>query len=627
MALLVLKDINLHFGPKVIFDRLGLSIEKGERIALLGRNGVGKTTLFKLIEGRLKPDSGEFQKLNNLKICSLDQEVPEDTHGTISEVVFAGLEESLKKSGHWDEYEDETWKLDQKVSKVLSKLDLPGEELFENLSGGLRRRVMLAQALVQEPDLLLLDEPTNHLDIQAVEWLENFLPNYPGSILFITHDRRFLQKIAKRIIELDRGRLQSFEGRYDQFLVHKEAELSAEEHRNSEFDKKLADEEAWIRQGVKARRTRNEGRVRALEKMRQEFSNRRNQIGKAEMVTMTAEKSGRKVLEAKNISYRTPETDKMPSQQLFRNFSTIIQRGDRIGILGPNGCGKSTFLNVLLGQLKPAEGSVELGTELTIAYFDQLRDQLDPNKTLLENISGGSEFIDVNGKQTHVLSYLRRYLFEPARAREKVGVLSGGERNRALLAKILSKPSNLLILDEPTNDLDLETLELLEDLLVEYSGTLLLVSHDREFLDNVITSTLAFEMGDSGEPGDIEINQYVGGYQDWLRQRKTPVGVDLEQDKKNKNLKKNIKNSQQDLTSQKLVIQKLTIPEKQRLEKLPAEIELKDIEIAELEEKLAGPDFYQKDPEGFMKIGKKLEQAKTELAGLYQLWEGLEARK
>jgi len=625
MALLVLKEINLHFGPKVIFDRLGLSIEKGERIALLGRNGVGKTTLFKLLENRLKPDSGEFQKLSNLKICSLDQEVPEDTHGSIFEVVYAGLEKSLKDSGHWDEYEDEFWKLEQKVNKVLSKLDLPPEDLFENLSGGLRRRVMLAQALVQEPDLLLLDEPTNHLDIQAVEWLENYLPNYPGSILFITHDRRFLQKIAKRIIELDRGRLQSFEGSYSQFLVHKEAELSAEEHRNSEFDKRLAEEEVWIRQGVKARRTRNEGRVRALEKMRQEFSERRNQIGKAEMVSVNAGKSGKKVLEAKNISYQTPETNTMPSQKLFKNFSTIIQRGDRIGILGPNGCGKSTFLNVLLGELKPTEGSVELGTELNIAYFDQLRDQLDPNKTLLENISGGSEFIDINGKQTHILSYLRRYLFEPARAREKVGVLSGGERNRALLAKILSKPSNLLILDEPTNDLDLETLELLEELLIDYSGTLLLVSHDREFLDNVITSTLVFEE-DESSPGDILINQYVGGYQDWLRQRKNleksleknSAGlINLEQEKKNNKNKK----------SQNLAIQKLSIPERQRLEKLPAEIELKEIEIAELEEKLAGAEFYQKDPEGFMTCGKKLEKSKTELAGLYQLWEDLDARK
>ncbi len=625
MALLVLKEMNLHFGPKVIFDRLGLSIEKGERIALLGRNGVGKTTLFKLLENRLKPDSGEFQKLSNLKICSLDQEVPEDTQGSIFEVVYAGLEKSLKDSGHWDEYEDEFWKLEQKVNKVLSKLDLPPEDLFENLSGGLRRRVMLAQALVQEPDLLLLDEPTNHLDIQAVEWLENYLPNYPGSILFITHDRRFLQKIAKRIIELDRGRLQSFEGSYSQFLVHKEAELSAEEHRNSEFDKRLAEEEVWIRQGVKARRTRNEGRVRALEKMRQEFSERRNQIGKAEMVSVNAGKSGKKVLEAKNISYQTPETNTMPSQKLFKNFSTIIQRGDRIGILGPNGCGKSTFLNVLLGELKPTEGSVELGTELNIAYFDQLRDQLDPNKTLLENISGGSEFIDINGKQTHILSYLRRYLFEPARAREKVGVLSGGERNRALLAKILSKPSNLLILDEPTNDLDLETLELLEELLIDYSGTLLLVSHDREFLDNVITSTLVFEE-DESSPGDILINQYVGGYQDWLRQRKNleksleknSAGlINLEQEKKNNKNKK----------SQNLAIQKLSIPERQRLEKLPAEIELKEIEIAELEEKLAGAEFYQKDPEGFMTSGKNLEKSKTELAGLYQLWEEFDARK
>ena len=627
MALLVLKDITLHFGPKIIFDRLNLVIEKGERISLVGRNGEGKTTLFKLLQGQILPESGEFQKTSGLKLCALEQEVPLETSGSIFQVVLSGLGDAGKLLEQYEAvlledlsleiYQNklaklqeeidsrQIWGVQQKVHTILSKLDLPIDLPFESLSGGMRRRVMLAKALVQEPDLLLLDEPTNHLDIQAVEWLEQFLPNYPGSILFITHDRRFLQNIARRIIELDRGHLQTFEGRYDKFLEHKEAELKAEEHLNSEFDKKLAEEEAWIRQGVKARRTRNEGRVRALEKMREEFSDRRNKIDSVEMVSVNAGKSGKKVIEAKNLTYITPD-----GKLIFKDFSCIIHRGDRIGILGPNGCGKSTLLNNLLGHLTPTSGTVSQGTELQIAYFDQLRDQLDENKNLVDNIGGGSEFINLNGKQIHILSYLRRYLFSPGRAREKVSVLSGGERNRALIAKILSKPSNLLILDEPTNDLDLESLEVLEDLLLEYPGTLLLVSHDRDFLDNVVTSTLAFE-------ADGRIEPYVGGYQDWVRQRR------MGEDKKSPDNKSKDKEKEKTANNKN----KLSIPERQRLEKLPSEIEQKELEIGDYEKKLLDPIFYQKNPEQVVKINQALDQAKSDLNKIYQLWESLEARK
>ncbi len=645
MALLVLKEIHLHFGPQVIFDGANLSIEKGERICLVGRNGAGKTTLFKLILGEVQPDEGEVQRINGLKVCALDQEVPQSLNGLIFNIVLSGFGEAgdliaqyeklihdsmldpsekiLEKLGEVQHEIDarQAWGLHQKVHTVLSKLSLPGDVLFESLSGGMRRRVMLAKALVQEPDLLILDEPTNHLDIQSVEWLEQFLPQYEGSVLFITHDRRFLQNVAKRIIELDRGCLQSFDGSYQQFLEHKEAQLDAEEKQNALFDKRLAEEEVWIRQGVKARRTRSEGRVKALIQMRQEFSERRNVTKSADMQASGAEKSGKKVLEAKNITYVTDD-----GKIIFKDFSCLVHRGDRIGILGPNGCGKSTLLNTLLGQLKPTSGIVTQGTDLQIAYFDQLRDQLDDNKNLVENIGAGSEFIELNGKRIHILGYLRRYLFAPERARERVAMLSGGERNRALLARIFSKPSNVLVLDEPTNDLDIESLELLEEVLMEYSGTILLVSHDREFLDHVVTSTLAFE-----ENGKIE--QYIGGYQDWLRQSKTrnrelnspeikirgkDKGKDKNKDKeisKEKSVSAEIEKSE--------AKRKLSIPERQRLEKIPGEIDLKEAEISKLEAKLSDPVFCQKEINSIGKLSQELKKAQEALAGLYQEWESL----
>jgi len=618
MLLLSLKNISLHFGQKIIFDQVNINFNLGERIALIGQNGAGKSTLFKLIQDEVSPDSGEIQKSSDLKIGILHQEVPElDNFSNLSifQIVFNQLIKDLALS-------EEQHDLHRyKVDALLSQLDLPAEILFKNLSGGMRRRVLLAEVLIREPNFLLLDEPTNHLDLDSIEWLEKFLPKYPGCILFVTHDRKFLKKIAVRILELDRGHLQSFEGSYEKFLIHKENELLAEENRNKEFDKKLAQEEAWIRQGVKARRTRNEGRVRALLKMREIFSDRRKRSAPLDMLAASAENSGKKVIEAKNLTYKNPQTGEV----IFQDFSFLIQRGDQIGILGPNGCGKSTFLKILLKQLEPTEGTVTHGTDLKIAYFDQLRDQLDPQKSLIDNIANGSVFIELENKKIHVLSYLRRYLFSPERANEKVSVLSGGERNRALLAKILSQPSNLLILDEPTNDLDLESLELLEDLLLDYSGTLLLVSHDRDFLDNVVSGIFAFEKNPKNSTNP-HIEFYVGGYEDWVRQSKDKD--------KNKNLKNNSKKKEtvkntdlgKDLDkNNKNASKKLSFSEKQTLENLPKEIEIKEKEIMGYQTLLADPDFYKKNDPTVLK--QNLLAAEQALENLYSLWENLEQKK
>lgn len=621
MALVNCRDLELHFGPKVIFNEVNLKIEGGERICLVGHNGVGKSTLFKALQHQVDLDSGEVIYQAGLKLTALGQDVPSDVTGDVFDIVMQGLgevgqllaeyehlstladEPSLNRLMSVTEKIDElsAWGLQQKVHLIISKLKLDANSRFEGASGGLKRRILLAQALVAEPDVLLLDEPTNHLDIESVEWLESFLPQFMGSIVFITHDRRFCENMATRIIELDRGKLQSFEGRFHAFLKHKEAELEAEDRANREFDKKLAIEEAWVRQGIKARRTRNEGRVRALKKMREEAASRIKRSRNYSMVVAEAEKSGRKVIDAKNISYAYDR------KAIFDKFSLLLTRGDRIGIMGPNGCGKSTLLNVLLGKLEPTCGTIKYGTDLKIAYSDQMRAKLDPNETIIDNIAEGSEFLDINGKQMHVYSYLRRFLFSPERAREKVRVLSGGERNRCLLAKVMSKPSNLLVLDEPTNDLDMDSLELLEDLLIDYPGTLLLVSHDRDFINNAVTSVIAFDE-------DGSLNQYVGGYDDWLRQR---PNYSEEADKSQAQKQQRVKTKKTEV---------LSIPERKQLKELPGQIEQLEAELEVLNVTMAGDGFYDQTKDKIVQVQSNFEQVEQKLNEAYRLWESLEKK-
>lgn len=627
MALVNFIDVSLSFGHKALLDKVSFTIERGERVCLIGRNGEGKSTLLKLVEGLITPDSGKIIFEQNIKIHSLAQEVPTDTSGSIFEVVLSGLGETaslvleyenlvhkdnLDENDHkklgtlQEEIESKNaWSIHSQAEAVISRLGLDSTIDFNLLSGGLKRRVLLAKALVSQPDLLLLDEPTNHLDIESIKWLEEFLPEYKGSILFISHDRAFLQKLTTRIFELDRGSLISFEGSYPQFLKHKENQLHAEAQQNALFDKKLAQEEIWIRQGIKARRTRNEGRVRALEKMRQERSERKSLLGKAKFSILNSQTSAKSVISAEGISF------KYQDNWIIKNFSIEIFRGDKIGILGPNGCGKSTLLNLFFEKIKPTNGHVKLASNLNIAYFDQLRGQLNELLSILDNIAEGSDFIEINGKQRHIISYLGDFLFEPERARTPLNALSGGERNRALLAKILSKPTNLLVLDEPTNDLDIETLEILEEILVNYKGTLLLVSHDRAFINNVVTSTIVFE-------GDGQLNEYVGGYDDWLRQRKV-----IEDKKDSKKAKK----TDQINESKKDTSKKLTYSQRIQLEKLPQQIESLESDISQLHDTISDVSFYQQDKQSIIDTQEKLKNLELALEEAYQLWEELESLK
>ena len=620
MALIRLQNIHISFGEPALLDRLDFSIEAGERIALVGRNGTGKSTLMKIITGEVTPDDGEVSIQQGVKVARLEQDVPRDLEGSVYDIIAGGLGkmgELIAAYHHITQQLDEPnamdelarvqsaiedahgWSLEQRVDTTISRLQLPADVDMQTLSGGMKRRVLLARALVTEPDILLLDEPSNHLDIEAIQWMESFLLGAGVTLLFITHDRAFLRNLATRIVEIDRGRLTSWPGNYDAYLSGKQAALDAEEKEQSEFDKKLAREEVWIRQGIKARRTRNEGRVRALEKMRGERAARRNKIGKANIQTNASQASGKIVVEAKGVSYRY---DKIP---VIRDFSSKILRGDKIGIIGPNGAGKSTLLNLLLGKLKPQTGTLNLGTNLEMAYFDQLRMTLDMSLSAQENIAGGSEKVIVNGREKHVISYLQDFLFSPERARAPITKLSGGEKNRLLLARLFSQPANLLVLDEPTNDLDVETLELLEELLTEYSGTLLLVSHDRDFLDNVITSTLVFE-------GDGVVNEYVGGYKDWLRQRGASEAVTVPNKKA---MKKEIKSSP---------VKKLSFKLQRELDELPARIESLEKQQSELHKKMADPDFYQDANEKVANLKSELESVEAELEKVYLRWEELE---
>lgn len=621
MALLRLQNIHLSYGLPPLLNGVEFTLERGERVALVGRNGEGKSTLMKVIAAEISPDDGEIFLQQGTKIARLEQDVPRDISGNVYDVVADGLGDlgatiaryhhvtaALDEPGAMDEMsrlqqqieEVDGWSMEQRVSATISRLQLPADAAVASLSGGLKRRVLLARALVSEPDILLLDEPSNHLDVAAIEWLESFLLGASLTLIFITHDRAFLRKLATRIVEIDRGQLTSWPGDYDAYLAGKAAALESEEKQQALFDKKLAQEEVWIRQGIKARRTRNEGRVRALEKMRQERVQRRSRIGKANIQANAAERSGKIVIEAENVAFD------YEGSPIVRDFSMTIMRGDKVGILGPNGVGKSTLINLLLGKLQPKRGKISVGTNLEIAYFDQLRESLNPAQTAQENVAGGSDRIVVNGQPKHIISYLQDFLFSPERARAPITKLSGGEKNRLLLAKLFARPANMLVLDEPTNDLDVETLELLEELLVNFDGTVLLVSHDREFLDNVVTSTLVFE-------GDGVVNEYVGGYHDWLRQRPEST-----KDSDNKPAK------ERTTEKSKVARKKLGYKEQRELESLPIKIEALETKLTQLQEKLADPDFYRDRPDEVASVTAEQEAVERALEAAFQRWGTLE---
>ncbi|VAW84695.1 Bis-ABC ATPase Uup [hydrothermal vent metagenome] len=626
MSLITLRAVNVGFGGPAVLQSIDLRIDTRERICLVGRNGEGKSTLMKVLLADLAVDGGEIVTRQGLKVAQLEQEVPDYLAGSVFDVVAQGDEQGkllveyfslnenlehskadLQRIEHlYQEIDTHNgWLVQQRIDTILSKLQLSPDNQFNALSGGQKRRVLLARALVVEPDLLLLDEPTNHLDMASITWLEEFLLSYRGTVLFITHDRTLLKKLATRIIELDRGHLTSWPGNYDTYLQGKEAQLDAEEKQNANFDKKLAQEEVWVRQGIKARRTRNEGRVRALQKMRRERQGRREHSRQANIQTQQGSESGKVVIEAKNLNYAYDD------QLIIDSFSTLVLRGDKVGLIGPNGAGKSTLLKLFLGQLEPQQGTVRLGTNIEIAFFDQHREQLDKEQSVLDNVSGGRDFITVNGQSKHIIGYLQDFLFSPERARTPVKALSGGERNRLLLAKLFTKPANLLVMDEPTNDLDVETLELLEQLLVDYKGTVLLVSHDRSFLNNVVTSSLVFE----GAMG--QVNEYVGGYDDWLRQRsRQPI-----ESKSTAKLKPQVEQK----TSTKPIVatkkeKKLSYKDQRELDDLPKQIEQLETEQEQINTQMILPDFYQQDHKTVEQINQRLTEVTAALEKRYARW-------
>ncbi len=716
MALVSLSEISFSYGGGPLLEKVGLQIERGERIGLVGRNGSGKSTLMKLISGELSADNGQIVRGPGVRISRLIQEVPSGSDSSVQEVVATGLgpagevlatffalsreiSESSSPSaeliaklqaaeqtlhGHgvgWDsvptvplvgtesqptktsvigvsgDHPPAAWELEHQVERILAQMNLDPHASFATLSSGMKRRVLLAQALVCQPDLLLLDEPTNHLDIEAVAWLEEFLARYGGTLIFVTHDRAFLRKLSTRIIEVDRGRLLDWPCDYSTFLERRDAALEVEAQQQAQFDKKLAQEEVWVRTGVKARRTRNEARVRELLKLREERRQRKQRVGNVRLQVQEAERSGRLVIEAKQISFRYEPVDDVADaagfrsdadsvgRDVLREFSTLILRGDKIGVIGRNGSGKSTLLRLLLGQLTPTTGTLRLGTKLEVAYFDQLREQLDENKTAQENVSEGKELLLINGQNRHIVGYLQDFLFSPARARTLVKYLSGGERNRLMLAKLLTRPSNVLVLDEPTNDLDAETLELLEELLTEYPGTVLLVSHDREFLNNVVTSTFVLE-------GDGLVKEYDGGYDDWLRQRAGPTplatktsteasvrsprpgtpGRGLRRGEPAESATGPSTSGSQRQTSGPLAAgrgvapRKLSFKEQRELESLPARIERLETEQQALHATMSAPAFYQQSKSDIAAATAKLEALERDLAESFTRWESLEPR-
>lgn len=599
MALISLQEVNLGFGGPLLLEDISLQIERGEMVGLLGRNGAGKSTLLKLLNGDLAPDSGSVSRQQNLRVAYLPQEVPQTLSGRVGDIIASGLETNPEV--------EHRWQGELQVEQILSRMQLDPSLNFETLSAGLKRRVLLARGLVRQPDLLLLDEPTNHLDIEAIDWLEDFLKRWGGTLLFVTHDRVFLQRLATRIIELDRGRLFDWDCTYSKFLQRKEALLSAEQAQEVLFDKKLAQEEQWIRQGIEARRTRNEGRVRALKRLRELRQERREQAGKIRLQIQSEKRSGRLVIEAEDVGFSFGE------RPVVRGFSTLIQRGDKVGIIGPNGSGKTTLLRLLMGELVPTQGSLRLGTNLETAYFDQLRAQLDESKSVMENVGQGRDTITINGKPRNLVGYLADFLFSRDRIQAPISALSGGERNRLLLARLFAQPANLLVLDEPTNDLDIETLEVLEELLMDFPGTLLLVSHDRAFLNNLVTTTL--ELGESGQ-----VAEYIGGYDDWLQQKQS----DAAKSSQPKPLKPPTARSAPTRPKLTHKEQRTLEAQKRELAELPARIEALEAEHHQLAADMANSAFFQRPEAEIVQAVNRLKELELEIAQAYQRWEELE---
>ncbi|QKE34190.1 ABC transporter ATP-binding protein [Vibrio fluvialis] len=633
MALITIHNGLLAFGDHPLLDHADFALQENERVCLVGRNGAGKSTLMKVLAGETIMDDGKMQVMQDVVVSRLEQDPPRDQEGNIYDYVAGGLKEvgqqlkiyqdlldlvavepteaNIKRLSAIQEQLEHAgaWRFEDRIKNVLSALKLDGHTKLTDLSGGWQRKAALARALVCDPDVLLLDEPTNHLDVTTIEWLEGFLKDFRGSIIFISHDRAFIKSMATRIVDLDRGKLNSFPGNYDKYLVEKEEQLRVEDMQNAEFDKKLAQEEVWIRQGIKARRTRNEGRVRALKKLREERSERRDVLGKVNLQIDDAARSGKIVFEAENLQYS------IDGKSIVKDFSFNIMRGDRIALVGPNGCGKSTLLKLLLGELQPDSGRLHCGTKLEVAYFDQYREMLDPEKSVIDNLADGKQEVTIGGRQRHALSYLQDFLFAPKRARTPVKALSGGEKNRLLLARIFLKSNNLLVLDEPTNDLDIETLELLEDLLANYQGTLLLVSHDREFVDNTVTSSWIFE-------GDGVIEEFVGGYHDAQQQRQQVL--------QSRNAEKVVKaekvvEESPKTASSKAKSKKLSYKLQRELETLPVKLEELEAEIEALQEQVNSPDFFGQPVEATQPILDKLAATEQELEIAFERWEELEA--
>ncbi len=619
MSLLSIRDLKTNIGQYAVLHGVTFDVPEGQRIGLLGRNGAGKSTFLKILAGSVEPDHGTVLLAPGTRVASLQQDVPEGLDGTVREVVSQGVDPSTLSHDA-----DSSWELDHRVDQILTRMQLDADAPVSSMSSGMKRRVLLAMALVDEPDLLLLDEPTNHLDIDAIRWLEDFLERWNKAFVFITHDRQFLRKLADRILEIDGGRLFDWTCDYDTFLKRKEQALASQEKADALFDKKLAEEEAWIRQGIKARRTRNEGRVRALKALRRERSDRPAKIGTTNLQIQDSSQSGNVVLRASGISfsYASDDGTVLP---IVTDFSTLLMRGDKVGLVGPNGVGKSTLLKLLLGELQPESGNVKLGANLQIAYFDQLRQQLDPERTVEQDVADGYQTIKIGDNSRHVLGYLQDFLFTPERARTQIKHLSGGERNRILLAKLFAKPANVVVLDEPTNDLDAETLEMLESRLVDFEGTLLVVSHDREFLNNVVTSTIVFEPHE----GAYDVREYVGGYDDWLRQfQNRSAKVAKQQAASTQSIsKQRASTSSSSAASKPKPRNRLSFKEQKELDALPDQISMLEKQIAAIHEKMGEPTFYQQPGDQLAAVNQELSDAEKQLEQSYGRWEELESRQ